>query len=80
LLQVDLATSSIRPGQPPSWQQAMTQQLHTSVGASSAAIQVLTGTWQHDMLQANLLSQHAHVQTKVRRWQEHKYAVAALRV
>lgn len=67
-LQVDLSTSSIRPGQPLSWQQALTQQLHASVGASSAAIQVLTGTWQHDVLQANLLSQHPHVAVKVRCW------------
>jgi hypothetical protein len=64
--QVNLATSSIRPGQPAAWQSAMQQTLQESVAASKAAITVFTGTWQHDVDQAELLKHHKHVRIKVR--------------
>lgn len=35
------------------------------MGASSARIRVFTGTWQHDIDQANLLGRHNHVNVKV---------------
>jgi hypothetical protein len=64
-LQVDLSTSSIRPGQPPAWQAALQQTLQGAVAASSASITVFTGTWQHDVDQANLLGGQPHVNIKV---------------
>jgi hypothetical protein len=36
------------------------------VQSSSAAIKVFTGTWQHDVDQANLLSHQPHVNIKVK--------------
>lgn len=63
--QVNLATSSIRPGQPAGWQSALQDALQEAVAASKASITVLTGTWQHDVDQAQLLARHPHVQVKV---------------
>lgn len=64
-MQVNLATSSIRPGQPADWQGALQDNLQSAVSSSKAAISVFTGTWQHDVDQAQLLAHHAHVQFKV---------------
>lgn len=69
--QVDLTTASIRPGQPPEWQEALQQTLHKAVAASPAKIKVLTGTWQHDIDQANLLGDYKHVNIKVRHTVNH---------
>lgn len=66
-LQVDLSTSSIRPGQPPAWQAALQTNLQAAVRGSTARIKVITGTWQHDVDQANLLGSQHHVVVKVRR-------------
>jgi hypothetical protein len=65
LTQVNLATSSIRPGQPAAWQSALQDTLQEAVAASKASITVLTGTWQHDVDQAQLLAHFPHVQIKV---------------
>lgn len=64
-MQVNLATSSIRPGQPAGWQAALQDTLQSAVASSKAAISVFTGTWQHDVDQAQLLAHHTHVQIKV---------------
>jgi hypothetical protein len=64
-LQVDLSTSSIRPGQPPAWQAALQDTLQAAVANSSANIKIFTGTWQHDVDQANLLGHQPHVKLKV---------------
>ena len=64
-IQVNLATSSIRPGQPAAWQSALQEALQAAVAQSSGAITVFTGTWQHDVDQAELLKHHAHVRIKV---------------
>lgn len=64
-MQVNLATSSIRPGQPSGWQAALQDTLQSAVASSKAAISVFTGTWQHDVDQAQLLAHYAHVQIKV---------------
>lgn len=49
LLQVDLATSSIRPARSPAWQQSLGATLLAAVEESTADITVFTGTWQHDI-------------------------------
>lgn len=48
-LQVDLATSSIRPARSPAWQQSLGATLLAAVQESTADITVFTGTWQHDI-------------------------------
>ncbi|KAG2486470.1 hypothetical protein HYH03_014917 [Edaphochlamys debaryana] len=56
--QVDLTAASIRPGRPPSWLEALRGRLLAAVRSSRAPpgrLQVLVGTWQHDLGQANLL-------------------------
>lgn len=63
--QVDLATSSIRPGQPAAWQTALQETLQAAVAESKARISVFTGTWQHDVDQAQLLAHHTNVKIKV---------------
>lgn len=47
----------------------MQETLQESVAASKAAITVFTGTWQHDVDQAELLKHHKHVRIKVRDWE-----------
>lgn len=47
----------------------MQDTLQESVAASKAAITVFTGTWQHDVDQAELLKHHKHVRIKVRDWE-----------
>lgn len=64
-MQVDLTTSSIRPGQPAAWQAALQDTLQAAVARSTARITVFTGTWQHDVDQAQLLEHHPNVQIKV---------------
>jgi len=64
-MQVDLTTSSIRPGQPVGWQSALQDTLQGAVARSTARITVFTGTWQHDVDQAQLLEHHPDVQIKV---------------
>lgn len=64
-VQVNLATSSIRPGQPADWQASMQDALQAAVAASKADITVFTGTWQHDVDQAQLITHHPNVQLKV---------------
>lgn len=64
-LQVDLSTSSIRPGKPASWHADLQETLQTAVAQSTARIAVYTGTWQHDVDQAHLLEHHPQVQLKV---------------
>eukprot|EP00775_Hariotina_reticulata_P002502 gene2502-2806_t len=73
--QVDLTTSSIRPGQPPAWQAALQAHLQAAVAASPARIKVFTGTWEHDVDQANLLTHHPHVQIKVYSVDSHRLAL-----
>ncbi|KAG0555451.1 hypothetical protein KC19_12G170000 [Ceratodon purpureus] len=53
--QVDLSTSSIRPGHSQSWLQTFKEDLLRAVSLSSARISVHSGTWSHDVNQAKLL-------------------------
>lgn len=64
--QVDLTSASIRPGQTPEWQAALQDTLQEAVATSTASIKIFTGTWQHDIDQANLLADFKHVNIKVR--------------
>jgi len=57
--QVDLATASIRPGQPPAWLAALKDRLLAAAAASSADITVHSGTWQHDLDQAVMVEPHS---------------------
>eukprot|EP00878_Enallax_costatus_P005986 GHUV01006278.1.p2 GENE.GHUV01006278.1~~GHUV01006278.1.p2 ORF type:complete len:465 (+),score=146.42 GHUV01006278.1:1741-3135(+) len=77
--QVDLTTASIRPGQPLEWQAALQDTLHQAVAASSAKIKVFTGTWQHDIDQANALQDYKHVDIKVYGVDSHRLALALAR-
>lgn len=77
--QVDLSTSSIRPGQPPAWQAALQTNLQAAVRGSTARIKVITGTWQHDVDQANLLGSQHHVVVKVYSVESHRLALALAR-
>jgi hypothetical protein len=43
----------------------MQDTLQAAVAASKATITVFTGTWQHDVDQAQLITHHPHVQLKV---------------
>lgn len=47
--QVDLDTSSIRPGQPSDWFAALHGRVLANVGASAAKITVHVGNWKHDL-------------------------------
>lgn len=53
--QVDLSTSSIRPGHSYSWLKIFKDELLSAVSLSSARIIVHSGTWSHDVNQAKLL-------------------------
>lgn len=55
--QVDLTTASIRPGRPAPWLGALRDRVQRAVRATGAEVTVLTGTWQHDLDQVNLLPQ-----------------------
>ena len=52
LLQVDLSTSSIRPGRDIAWMKSLKTNALAAVEASSADITVHTSNWSHDLDQA----------------------------
>ena len=53
--QVDLGAASIRPGHSAAWFDKLRGRVLAGVGASSAEVAALSGTWQHDLDQTNLL-------------------------
>ncbi|CAK9235934.1 unnamed protein product [Sphagnum troendelagicum] len=71
--QVDLSTSSIRPGQDDAWLQAFQQEILQAVSASSAKICVHCGTWSHDIDQAKLLPA-SKVKLEVHNVDDHRLA------
>ncbi|KAF8072363.1 PPOX1 [Scenedesmus sp. PABB004] len=75
--QVDLATSSIRPGRPRAWQAALQASLQASLSGSTARVRVFTGTWQHDVDQANLLAHHPRLSIKRAKRSLHQRGAAA---
>lgn len=66
LLQVDLSASSIRPGQPAAWFEALRGRLLAAVSDSKAEVVVCVGTWAHDLDQARALPQE---RIKMQVWQ-----------
>lgn len=57
--QVDLATASIRPGQPPEWLTKLKEKLLAATSTSQGSITVYSGTWQHDLDQAVMVEPQA---------------------
>ncbi|GFR49026.1 hypothetical protein Agub_g11048 [Astrephomene gubernaculifera] len=55
--QVDLTAASIRPGRPVAWLDCLRGRLLSAVRASRGRLEVLVGSWQHDLAQANMLPQ-----------------------
>ena len=56
--QIDLSTSSIRPGQPGEWHAALRERVMQSVQSSRAQIQVHVGNWSHDLDQVGVHGLH----------------------
>jgi hypothetical protein len=52
---VDLASASIRPAQEEQWFATVRQRIMDAASKTSARVRLLTGTWEHDLAQANLL-------------------------
>lgn len=72
-----MTNASIRPGQHATWQDALQRNLRSAVSkASHARIKIFTGTWQHDLQQANLLGEYANVVIKVYGVDSHRLALA----
>ncbi|KAI8465784.1 MAG: hypothetical protein J3K34DRAFT_78350 [Monoraphidium minutum] len=77
--QVDLRTASIRPGRPAAWLDAAEANIHEALASTSARVQVLTGTWQHDLQQVSLLERHACCRLKAFSHDSHRLALALAR-
>lgn len=73
--QVDLSTSSIRPGHSYSWLKIFKDELLSAVSLSSARIIVHSGTWSHDVNQAKLLPSDK-VNLKIHDVNDHRLALA----
>ncbi len=52
---MDLGSASIRPAQEERWFAALRQRVMDAAANTGARVRVLTGTWAHDLAQANLL-------------------------
>ena len=55
--QIDLGSASIRPGRPGAWFDILRQRVLDAASGSSSESTAFSGTWQHDIDQANLLPQ-----------------------
>ncbi len=52
---MDLNTAAIRPAQSEAWFATLKQRIMDASAATQAKVRVLTGTWQHDLDQVNIL-------------------------
>lgn len=75
--QVDLARSSIRPGQPRAWLDALSARCAAAVrqaASQGTTVQVHVGSWLHDLEQGRLLPQEA-VKLQVYGVESHRLAL-----
>jgi hypothetical protein len=73
--QVDLSTSSIRPGKTAPWFCRLKSAVLASVSSSTASVRICTGSWQHDLDQANLLAHLPNVVVKPYQVDSHRLAL-----
>jgi Leucine-rich repeat (LRR) protein len=74
--QVDLATSSIRPGEGAEWQARLRQRVLDNVASCSGSITVHTGSWKHDLDQAKCLPSQPGLKVQIYSVESHRLALA----
>ncbi|KAI3428648.1 hypothetical protein D9Q98_007471 [Chlorella vulgaris] len=75
--QIDLATSSIRPGQGCEWQAVLKQRVLDNVARCEGTVVVHTGSWRHDLDQARCLPTHDDsIKVQIYSVESHRLALA----
>jgi hypothetical protein len=74
--QVDLATSSIRPGEDASWHATLKRRVLENVAACGGTVVVHTGSWRHDLDQARCLPSQEGIKMQIYSVESHRLAMA----
>lgn len=74
--QIDLATSSIRPGHGPDWHAILRHRVLKGVAGCRGQVVVHTGSWRHDLDQARCLPTQAGLKVQIYSVESHRLALA----